>query len=107
MESKQRPVNAKPGEVYMHNFYGPYRRPWLVLWVDDEEDSACAIALSTNGGFPGAVPIKHLTFKYAAAWAQLTKPWYFDPKYRKGYIDKAERERIAREVQKNLDLIGD
>ena len=49
--------DLQPGDVVIHRFNSQKHRPWLVLWVDDDE-GMCLVAAITKTGISGMSIVK-------------------------------------------------
>jgi len=101
----QPPVDA--GDVIIATWGMTKGRPWLVLWVDDQEGQVCVAACTSQTGYTGAIPTGHKEFSYVGAWAMIQPLHIANRCNRVGYIAQAERAAISAALQRNLALVED
>lgn len=98
---------VRPGDVVINGWNCMKGRPWIVLWIDDDEDIACLVACTSQAGYVGAIQTGSREQPFAGAWVMLQPMSMVRKSRRVGNVNKAVRRRLARELHRNLDLIGD
>ena len=96
------PSLYRPGDVFTHSWSMGKSRPWMILWVDDEEETCCVVAFSRQD-FPSSIPVNE-RWAHAAPWVMVQPVGRIDPDKIVGYIEKPLRDKIAAQLHDSFGL---
>tara|TARA_X000001316_G_scaffold3380_1_gene663 strand:+ start:37 stop:351 length:315 start_codon:yes stop_codon:yes gene_type:complete len=102
MKANTRRVDA--GDVILHSWGCCKRRPWLVLWVDDDYGEVCVVPITSKHDYVGTIPTGHDEFAHVGAWAMVQPLALAARASPICYIDRRARRRITKALHENIGL---
>lgn len=96
---------TEAGEIVISSFGQGKARPWVVLWIDDERNEACVVAVTTKSHFVATVATGHPRYARVGTWVTVQPLQIVNDMKRAGAaIDPANRRRVEAELAYNLGL---